>query len=136
MLTSVLVVLLVFYAGAVCASAYSWLGVWRGAIRFSALRDVTGIGDRAVLRRLFGLTRPDGVYQVTFANVMRHRRPAGIILTDLPVHGLFLAALSWAALNAGAPAAGAIGAAAALHAFVLGGAAACILARSRQAITG
>ena len=136
MLTSVLLIFIVFYLGAVFATGRSWLGVWRGAIGFSALRDVTGIGDRATLRRLFGLTRPDGAYQVTFADVLRHRRPAGVILTDLPVHGLFLAALSFAALRPDASAAAAVTAAAAVHALVLGGVAVSVLARSRRAFIG
>ena len=136
MLTGVLLIFIVFYVGAVLATGRAWLGVWRGAVGFSALRDVTGIGDRAALRRLFGLTRPDGAYQVTFADVLRHRRPAGVILTDLPVHGLFLAALSLAALRPDSSAALAVMAAAAVHALVLGGMGASVLARSRRALIG
>ena len=128
MQTSVLAILIVFYAGAVCASAKSWLGVWRGRIGYSALRDLTGIADRTTLRRLFGLTRPDGAYAVGLAGLLRHRRAAGVMLTDIPVHLLFLAALCWAAAFGGdAPAAAAIMAAAAAHALLLGGLAVTIL---------
>lgn len=135
-MAGVLVLLVVFYAGAVCATARSWLGVWRGAVKFSGLRDLTGIGDRAILRRLFGLTLPDGRYRVTIAKVFRHRRKTGLILADLPVHCLFLAALLWAAFDNAAPAAFAVSYAAASHAFILATAAVAILAGSRQALTG
>jgi hypothetical protein len=131
--TNVLMLLIAFYAGAVFATGRSWLLIWRGAAGFSALRDVTGIGDRAVLRRLFGLTSRDGSYRVSVAQVIRHRRPAGIILTDLPVHLLFLSALLWAALGS-SPAAAAIGWAAVAHALIIAGAAVSVLARSRQAL--
>ena len=123
MSSNVLMLLIAFYAGAVFATGRSWLLIWRGAAGFSALRDVTGIGDQAVLRRLFGLTSRDGSYRVSVAQVIRHRRPAGVILTDLPVHLLFLyQALLWAALGA-SPAAAAIGWAAVAHALVIAGAA-------------
>ncbi len=131
MTTSVSMLLIAFYAGAVLATGRSWLLVWRGMADFSALRDVTGIGDRATLRRLFGLTQPDGRYRITIAQVLQHRRPAGIILTDLPVHLLFLAALVWAAWGM-SPAAAAVAWAAAAHALILAGAAVRVLARSRQ----
>lgn len=127
MQTSVLAILIVFYAGAVCASAKSWLGVWRGVIGYSALRDLTGIADRATLRRLFGLTRPDGAYAIELAGVLRHRRVAGTMLTDIPVHLLFLAALSWSAFHGDVPAASAILAGAAAHALLLGGLAVTVL---------
>jgi len=133
--TSVLVLLIVFYSGAIFATARSWLGVYRGNVGFSALRDVTGIGDRAALRRLFGLTSPDGTYRVKFAHVLRHRRRAGMLLTDLPVHVLFLAALTWAA-SAGGSAAAAIACAAMAHGIVLAGAAIAVLAGSRQPLAG
>jgi hypothetical protein len=131
--TSVLMLLIAFYAGAVCATGRSWFLVWRGSAGLSALRDVTGIGDPAALRRLFGLTQRDGSYRVTIAQVLRHRRPAGIILADLPVHLLFLSALSWAWLG-GSPAAAAIVWAASAHGLILAGAAISVLARSRQAL--
>jgi hypothetical protein len=134
MVTGAIVILTVFYAGAVCASGYSWFCVWRGEIGFSALRDVTGINDRGALRRLFGLTRVDGTYQVTFAAVLRHRRKAGIILTDLPVHLLFLAALLGAALLATGPIAAAVICAAAAHALLIGGAALSVLVGGYQAL--
>jgi hypothetical protein len=133
-LTSVIVMLTVFYVGAVIATGRSWLGVWRGAVGFSGLRDLTGISDRAALRRLFGLTRPDGTYRVTIADVLRHRRLAGAILADLPVHALFLAALTWASFQDLSPAALAIACAAAAHAVTLAAAALSILAGSRQAL--
>jgi hypothetical protein len=130
---SVLLFLIVFYAGAVFASARSWHAVWRGVPGYSALRDVTGIGDRAALRRLFGLTRRDGRYQVTFAAVLRHRRPAGILLTDLPVHLLLFVALVWAAMNEAAPAATAVGWVAVANALILAIAALSILkGRTRE----
>ncbi len=134
MLTGTLVVLTVFYAGAVCATAWSWFCVWRGEVGFSALRDVTGINDRGLLRRLFGLTRPDGTYQVTFAAVLRHRRKAGVILTDLPVHLLFLATLLGAALLGAGPVATAVISAAGAHALLLGGVAVSVLAKGYQAL--
>lgn len=132
--TNVLTLLIAFYVGAVCATGRSWLSVWRGKIGFSALRDVTGIGDRAALRRLFGLTLADGSYRVTLAQVLRHRRPAGIILTDLPVHLLFLAALLWAFFG-DTPAMAAVCWTASAHALVIGVAAMSVLAGSRQALT-
>ena len=134
MTTSVLMLLIAFYAGAVFATGRSWFLVWRGVADFSALRDVTGIGDRATLRRLFGLTQPDGRYRISIAQVLQHRRPAGIILTDLPVHLLFLSALLWSA-SGESPAAAAIAWAALGHGLILAGAAVRVLARSRQAIT-
>jgi hypothetical protein len=127
MQTSVLAILIVFYAGALCASAKSWFGVWRGAVGYSALRDLTGIGDRATLRRLFGLTRPDGAYRVDFPRLLRHRRAAGVILTDFPVHLLFLAALSWVAFHIELPAAAGVISAAGAHALLLGGTAVTVL---------
>ncbi len=127
MLTSALAILIVFYAGAVCATGKSWLAVRRGAIGFSGLRDLTGIGDQAALRRLFGLTRADGSYHVTVDRILRHRRAAGIILTDLPVHLLFLAALSWGAFHEGAPAVAGIVCVASAHALLLGAVAVTVL---------
>lgn len=132
---NVYLLLVVFYAGAVFASARCWLGVWRGRVRFPQLRDVTGIGDRAALRRLFGLTSEDGFFRVTIADVMRRRRMAGTILTDLPVHCLFLLALGWAMLHSAEPAAFAVACAACAHAVVLGAAAATILVGRHQALT-
>lgn len=132
--TSILTILIAFYAGAVFATGRSWFLVWRGTAGFSALRDVTGIGDRVVLRRLFGLTHPDGFYRVTFAQVLQHRRPAGIILTDLPVHVLFLTTLLWASFG-DSPAVAAILWTASAHALVLGVAAISVLASSRPALT-
>jgi hypothetical protein len=129
----VLVLLLIFYAGAVVASGRAWLGVWRGWVRFSELRDVTGIGDPVLLRRLFGLTSPNGFYKVAVADVVRHRRPAGVVLTNVPVHFLFLAALGWGVLHAGAPAAVAIALAASAHAVVLALVAASVLVGSPAA---
>ncbi len=133
--TNVYLLLLVFYAGAVFASGRCWLGVWRGSIRFAQLRDLTGIGDRAALRRLFGLTSEDGFFRVTMAEIVRRRRVAGAILTDLPVHCMFLLALVWAAVHSADPTAFAIACAASAHAIVLGAAAASILVGSRQALT-
>lgn len=126
-MTGVLALLLVFYAGAVLASSRAWLGVWSGSVRFSELRDVTGIGDPTMLRRLFGLTSSEGRFKVPIADVLRYRRPAGIILTNVPVHGLFLAAVSWGLLNSGHATALAIVIAASLHAATLALAAASIL---------
>jgi hypothetical protein len=134
MLTGVLVMLTVFYAGAVIATGRSWLDVWRGAVGFSGLRDLTGISDRAVLRRLFGLTRPDGTYNVSFADVLRHRRLPGTILADLPVHALFLMALLWASLQPTSPATPAIACAAGMHALTIAATALSIVARSRLAL--
>jgi len=133
--TNVYLLLLLFYVGAVFASGRCWLGVWRGSIRFAQLRDVTGIADRAALRRLFGLTSREGFFRVTIAEVVRRRRLAGAILTDLPVHCLFLLALAWAAMHAAEPAALAIACAASAHAIVLGTAAASILVGRSQALT-
>jgi hypothetical protein len=127
--------LAVFYAGAVLASGRSWLAVWRGRIRFSELRDVTGIGDRAMLRRLFGLTCPAGYYRVTLEEVLQRRRAAGMILTNLPVHLMFLAALAWALLGPGGPAVTAIAWAACAHATVIATVALTVLAGSRWALS-
>ena len=134
MLTGALLVLTVFYAGAVCATGWSWYGIWRGAVRFPALRDVTGINDAGVLRRLFGPTRPDGSYQVSFAAVLRHRRKSGVILTDLPVHLLFLLALLGAALLPTGPVASAVISAAAGHALLVGLVALSMLISGYQAL--
>jgi hypothetical protein len=133
-MTGVLVLLLVFYAGAVVASGRAWLGAWRGSVRFSELRDLTGIGDQAALRRLFGLVSPSGFYRVAVADVVRHRRSAGVVLTNLPVHLLFLSALGWGLLGAGAPAAAAIALAASAHAALLALVAASVLIGSRRAL--
>jgi hypothetical protein len=130
----VLTLLIVFYAGAVLATAHAWQQVWRGAVSYSALRDVTGIGDRAALTRLFGASRPDGRYAVGFAQVLKHRRRAGVVLSDLPVHLLFLLALLLATRAHEAPGAEAVIWAAAAHAVVLGFVALSVFARSRQAL--
>jgi hypothetical protein len=134
MQTSVLVMLTVFYAGCVFATGRSWLAVWRGAVGFASLRDLTGIGDRTLLRRLFGLTLADGKYRVTIADVMRHRRRSGIILADLPVHCLFLGSLFWATFHDTTPAAFAVACAASVHGLVLAMAAVAIIAGNRQAL--
>lgn len=136
MLASVLMFLVIFYVGAVIASGRCWLAVWRGAARFSTLRDVTGIGDEAALRRLFGLRGDDGSYPVSVAEVLRHRRRAGIILTDLPVHSAFLLLLAWAAADPGSASAQAVIWAAGAHALIVGLAALTVLARARQALAG
>jgi hypothetical protein len=133
-LTSVLLILIVFYAGALCVTARAWLAVRRGAARYAALRDVTGIGDRAALARLFGAARPDGAYEVSLATVLQHRRWGGVMLTDAPVHALFFIASSWAALNGGSPAAAAIACGATAHALLLGAVSLSILAAARQAL--
>ena len=134
--TGITFLLIIFYAGAVCATAWSWAAVWRGAVRYPALRDVTGIADRAALSRIFGSAGPDGAYKVTFAQVFRHRRAAGVTLSDLPVHLLFLAALAWAALNIDAPAAAAVAWVAALHALIVAIAALSVLTAGRRALIG
>jgi len=133
-LTSMLIILAVFYAGAMLASGRAWLSVWRGKARFNELRDLTGIADRAVMLRLFGLTLADGSYQVALAEVLRHRRRSGIILTNVPVHVMFCGALLWAVLNASAPAAMAIAFAATAHAGIVGLAALSVVARGRLAL--
>ena len=133
-LTSVLFLLAVFYAGAVLASARVWLRVWGGNARFADLRDLTGIGDPATLRRLFGLTRPDGSYQVSLVDIVRHRRPAGVILTNLPVHLMFAAALAFALSHAGWPAAAAVAWAASAHASVVAAMALAVYVAGRQAL--
>ena len=126
-MTGVLALLLIFYAGAVVASSRAWVSVWRGTVRFSELRDVTGIGDPVMLRRLFGLTSIHGRFKVAVADVFRHRRPAGITLTNIPVHALFFSALGWALFYGGPGTAAAIVVAASLHAVMLALAAASIL---------
>jgi hypothetical protein len=133
--TNLYLLLLIFYAGAVFASARCWLGAWRGNIRFAQLRDLTGISDRAALRRLFGLTSQNGFFRVTMTEIVRRRRLAGTILTDLPVHSLFLLALAWAAAHSAEPTAFAIACAALAHAIVLGAAAASILIGRSPALT-
>lgn len=134
MLTTVTAFLLVFYAGATAMAALAWIAVRRGVVSFSVLRDVTGIADRTVLRRLFGLTQPDGSYKVSVADVLRHRRRAGVILTDAPVHGLFLVALLWAFQSGSGAGALAVACVAGLHAAIVGGAALVVAAGARQAI--
>jgi hypothetical protein len=131
-----LTLLAVFYVGAVCATAHAWLCIWRGRAGYGPLRDVTGIGDRTELRRLFGLTQDSGRYQVTLAAVLRHRRRSGVILSDLPVHALFLAAVAWAGVNAELPAATGIAWAAAAHALLVALAALSVFGRSRRAVAG
>jgi hypothetical protein len=126
--------LIVFYCGAVFATGRCWYLIWQGAAGFSALRDVTGIGDRAAIVRLFGATRPDGRYAVSFAQVMKHRRRTGVILSDLPVHLLFLAVLLFAVLSPDTPAAQAAIWASAAHAILLGVVAFAVFADSRQAL--
>lgn len=133
----VLLFLMVFYAGAVLTSALSWSAAWRGALSYSALRDLTGIRDRTELRRLFGLTRGDGRYPATVAAVLRHRRPTGVLLTDLPVHILLLAATTWGFANQSLPAATAIGWVATANAAILMLAALSVLAgRPRERRVG
>ena len=68
--------------------------------------------------------------------MFRHRRAAGVTLSDLPVHLLFLAALAWAALNADAPAAAAVAWVAALHALIVAIAALSVLTAGRRALIG
>ena len=131
---TVLMLLIVFYCGTVFATGRCWYLVWHGAAGFSALRDVTGIGDRAAIVRLFGAVRPDGRYAVSFAQVMKHRRRTGVILSDLPVHLLFLAVLLLAVLGPDTPAAQAAIWAAAAHAILLGVVAFAVFADSRQAV--
>ena len=131
-----LAILVVFYAGAVLSTARSWSCAYRGAIGYSALRDLTGIGDRTALRRLFGLTGRDGRYTVNVADVLKHRRRAGVLLTDLPVHCLLLAALIWAAANAGHAAAAAVGWVAAANALILALTAISVLAGRPRAFAG
>jgi hypothetical protein len=130
-----MLLLIVFYAGAVLSTGLSWYRARTGIVPFSSLRDLTGIADRATLRRLFGLTRPDGSYKITWAEVVKHRRPAGVVLSDLPVHGLFLTALFSAALHGNVSLSLAVVSAAGLHAGMLAMAALAILAGSRQALT-
>jgi hypothetical protein len=135
LLPSLLMLFIVFYAGAVIATGRAWYCIGTGLAPFSALRDLTGISDRAALRRLFGLTLPDGSYRVTWRSVLKHRRPAGVVLCDLPVHALFFAALLWAASLGTSPITSAIICAAALHATALAIAAIAILAGSRRVLT-
>jgi hypothetical protein len=123
--------LMVFYAGAVVASGRCWIGVLRGHIRYPRLRDITGIGDRAALRRCFGLASKDGFYRVTLADVVRWRRPAGLALTNVPAHLLFLLALAFALNNPGSPAFLAVLCAASAHALVVATSAASILVGGR-----
>ena len=132
---AMLLLLLVFYTGAVLASAHAWHAAWRGKIRYSGLRDLTGIGDPVALRRLFGLTTPGGLYEVSLAEVVLRRRKSGMILTNLPAHGMFLAALAWAALHSEGATAAAIAFAGGAHAAMLAAAAASILLGGRQALT-
>ena len=134
MLTSILLILTAFYAGAVFTSGVAWLAVWRGKARFAELRDLTGIADRAMMLRCFGLTLADGSYQVKLADVLKHRRRSGVILTNLPVHIMFCATLLWAVFNASAPAATGIAFAAIAHAGIVALAALSVLARGRFAL--
>jgi hypothetical protein len=134
--SGVFLFLITFYAGAVLASTRSWIAAWRGVASFSALRDLTGIGDRAALRRLFGLTLRDGRYRVTLSDVLKHRRRAGMLLTDIPVHLLFLTALILVGEDTASATSAAVAWAAGGHALILGLAALSVLVRSPRVRTG
>lgn len=127
--------LAVFYLGAVVASGRCWLGVIRGRIRYAALRDATGIADAATLRRCFGLVSRDGFYAVRFSEVVRWRRAAGVVLTNLPVHLMFAAALALMLQDPSSPAFLAVLAAASAHALSVACAAASILAGACRPLT-
>lgn len=126
--------LLVFYAGAVAMSAAAWLSAWRGAARFATLRELTGIADRAVLIRLFGRPAPDGSFKVSIAAILRHRRLPGTILSDLPVHLLFLVATTSAATAPDAATSAAILSGGLIHFVVVAGAALLVLIGRRQVL--
>lgn len=126
--------LLAFYFGAVVVTGRAWLAVWRGAASFTALRDLTGITDRAALRRHFGMRSRDGLYRVSPAAVLARRRPAGVVLGDVAVHALFLLVLAWAVGNAGTASAAAITLAAAAHALLVAAVAVGLLAADSRAL--
>lgn len=126
--------LLAFYVGAVFVTGRAWLAVWRGGASFAMLRDLTGIADRAVLRRHFGMRGRNGWYRVALAEVLARRRPAGIVLGDSAVHALFLLAVAWAIGNPGTPSASAVTLAAAAHALLVAGVAAGLLAANPRAL--
>jgi hypothetical protein len=133
-LTGVLALLIVFYAGAVLTSARSWLNVWRGRPRFSDLRDLTGIADQAAMLRSFGCASPGDLQKLTLSAILRHRRRTGVILTDLPVHAMFLLALGWAAFNIDAVSAAAIAWGAAAHAGIVAAVALSLVAGKSRAL--
>ena len=135
-LSTVGLFMFVFYCGAVVFTARAWLQVIGGAARLDVLRDLTGITDPATLTQYFGLRRQDGAFRVTFAGVVRHRRLTGLVIGDLPVHLLFVAALGWALLDAGSPAAAALIVAAAVNAAIVGAFATRLAASGLQALRG
>ena len=110
--------LAVFYAGAVFITGRAWAGVRRGEATYAALRDLTGITDRAALFRLFGAT-VGGAYRVAPAQVLANRRRSGRVLGDVGVHAMFLIAVALAAFLAAPATLAGVLAAAGLHAALV-----------------
>jgi len=96
MLAGFILLLIVFYVGAVATTGRSWLEVARGRARAKALRDLTGIASTAEIVRRFGLSDADGRFRADFAQVLRHRTRAGLVIGDLPTQALLLGALACA----------------------------------------
>jgi len=134
MVAMVLGFLALFYAGAVVMTGFAWLSAWRGIVGYRALRDLTGIADRAVLRRFFGPALANGSYRVSVSAILRHRRRVGLIMTDAPVHPFFLLSLLLCFADLAAPATLAVACVAALHAAVVAAAALVVIIGQRQVI--
>lgn len=121
MLAGIIVLLLVFYLGAVSVTGRAWLEVAQGRVRAKALRDLTGIASTAEIVRRFGLSGADGRFRADAAQVLRHRTRAGLVISDLPTQMLLLVVLAAAWLQPeGAFAAGAAVAAGAHAALTIG----------------
>lgn len=116
MLAGVILLLIVFYVGAVATTGRAWLEVAQGRARGKALRDLTGIASTAEIVRRFGLSDGDGRFRADVAQVLRHRTRAGLVLGDLPTQALLLAVLACAWLAPDGPFAAAATVAAAGHA--------------------
>ena len=96
MLAGIILLLIVFYVGAVAATGRAWLEVAHGRARGKALRDLTGITSTAELVRRFGLSDGNGRFHADVALVLRHRTRAGLVLGDLPTQALLLVVLAYA----------------------------------------
>ncbi|HEX2256696.1 MAG TPA: hypothetical protein VHG92_08365 [Afifellaceae bacterium] len=135
MLAGVMLLLIVFYLGAVAATGRAWLEVSRGRARGKALRDLTGIASTAEIVRRFGLSDVDGRFRANFGQVLRHRTRAGLVLGDLPTQALLLAALAYAWLAPDGAFAAAATVAAAGHAALTIGVSLLLVASHPRTLT-
>lgn len=60
----------------------AWAAVEEGVAGAEHLRDLTGILEPRALQDIFGPPRMDGVYPVTRAQVLKARRPTGMLMGD------------------------------------------------------